>query len=192
MLQNGDLIEHALTRKERRVFDRPIGLLHEDEHYIVLNKPSSIPVHPCGPFFYNSLSMILKHELHYKNLLSSLSTHWIVGHRLDRQTSGISVFAKTKLAAQQYTQSLTKEQIHKVYIARVLGRLPEPRFEVNKSGHFTFFCRDVCGVAKKRHPRLHLEARGRGARTGVSRGCNAFQSPRLRLTARCFHREIYL
>ena len=77
--------------------------------------------------------MILKHEQHYAGLLSRGANNLVVGHRLDRQTSGICLFSKTKLAAQQYSQSLTDEAIHKVYIARALGRLTEPRFEVNKS-----------------------------------------------------------
>ncbi len=61
---------HELQMKENRVFDRPVEVVFEDEAYLAVNKPASIPVHPCGAFHFNSLSMILQFEMGYKNLLS--------------------------------------------------------------------------------------------------------------------------
>ena len=135
VIKEGDHIEHEMTRNERKVSDRPVEIVYEDEHYVIVNKPSSIPVHPCGAFHYNSLSMILEHEKKYANLLSKsrFLLIRIVGHRLDRQTSGICLFSKTKEAAHRYSESLTQEDIHKVYIARAMGEIKENAFSVNKS-----------------------------------------------------------
>jgi 23S rRNA-/tRNA-specific pseudouridylate synthase len=51
-------------------------VLLENDDYIAVNKPSSMPVHPCGNFCYNTLSKILEHEMKYNDLLTV--------HRLDR------------------------------------------------------------------------------------------------------------
>jgi 23S rRNA-/tRNA-specific pseudouridylate synthase len=51
-------------------------VIFEDENLIAVDKPSSMPVHPCGNFKYNSLISILELEKGYKNLK--------IVHRLDR------------------------------------------------------------------------------------------------------------
>jgi len=55
LLKEGDKIVHTTIREETPVIaDLPV-VLHEDDKIIVVNKPSSVPVHPCGNFKYNSL-----------------------------------------------------------------------------------------------------------------------------------------
>jgi len=68
ILKDSDLVMHELLRHERRVFNRPIDIIHDDSKYLVVNKPASIPCHPGGPFKFNSLLSILEHEMGYKNL----------------------------------------------------------------------------------------------------------------------------
>ena len=52
------------------VLDVPIEIIEDTEELLVVNKPASIPVHPCGRYRYNSITMILKHEYGYDNLRS--------------------------------------------------------------------------------------------------------------------------
>ena len=47
-IKDNDLIEHDTLRKEPPVFNLPIKIIFEDENLLVVNKPPSIPVHPCG------------------------------------------------------------------------------------------------------------------------------------------------
>uniref|UniRef100_A0A183S9J0 S4 RNA-binding domain-containing protein n=1 Tax=Schistocephalus solidus TaxID=70667 RepID=A0A183S9J0_SCHSO len=67
MLSDSDLVEHNVHRHERLVLD---------DQLLVVNKPSSLHVHPCGQFHHNTLAKILYNERHISNLY--------VIHRLDR------------------------------------------------------------------------------------------------------------
>ena len=100
-------------RDETPVLNIPIKILFEDDIFIVVNKPPSMPVHPCGNFKFNSLIKLLEVE-YGKNDLKSV--HW-----LDRQTSGIVFFAKSSLAACEFENELWKDHIKKVYLTRVKG-----------------------------------------------------------------------
>ena len=63
-------------------------IIYEDENMLVVDKPPSVPVHPCGRYRLNSVALILEKENGFKDL------HTL--HRLDRLTSGVLMFAKTK------------------------------------------------------------------------------------------------
>ena len=82
--------------------DLAINIIFENEFWLVVDKPCSIPVHPCGNFKYNSLIWLLKLQL--KDNIKPVN-------RLDWQTSGIVVFAKSEKNISQPTK--------KVYFARV-------------------------------------------------------------------------
>lgn len=88
VLENGNLLSHTIHRHEPPVSAAAIGILHEDDDMIVLNKPSGIPVHPAGRYNYNSIIEIMKAER---------GPEWIAHtcNRLDRLTSGIMFIAKT-------------------------------------------------------------------------------------------------
>jgi len=73
VLKEGQLITHELIRSERRILHKPIEIISEDEDYVVVNKPCSISVHEAGPYYYNSLTQILVHELHFKDILGTLT-----------------------------------------------------------------------------------------------------------------------
>jgi len=49
-----------LHRHEAPVTDSEIKILHEDAHFFVVDKPSSIPIHPCGRYRNNTLCYILQ------------------------------------------------------------------------------------------------------------------------------------
>ena len=113
VIKPGDHITHFAVWDETPVLNLPIEILFEDDCYIVVNKPPSMPVHPCGNFKFNSLMKILELE-HGKNDLKCV--HW-----LDRQTSGIVFFAKNTLAAHEFEVELWKDKIKKIYLTRVRG-----------------------------------------------------------------------
>mmetsp|Transcript_7583 Transcript_7583/g.14218 ORF Transcript_7583/g.14218 Transcript_7583/m.14218 type:complete len:329 (-) Transcript_7583:2559-3545(-) len=123
VIRNGDCIVHKTLRHEPPVFMRPPRVVWDLPHFIVVDKPSSIPVHSCGAYHKNSLLGILEHEFGYKNLKPV--------HRLDRVTSGVVVLAKTSAAARNITALMQQDLCLKQYIARVRGRFPHQSITVN-------------------------------------------------------------
>ena len=98
---------------------RMIEVVHEDEDIIVVDKPSTLPIHPCGGYNYNSLIHILAaQDPTLKDRLSPI-------HRLDRLTSGLSIIAKKKDVAKKMGKCiLDREHCEKVYLTRVRGKFP--------------------------------------------------------------------
>lgn len=71
VIKNGDRISHTKHRHEIPVLADKIKVIHEDQDYLVVDKPCSVPIHPCGKFRYNTLSVILIKEMRYQNLRSN-------------------------------------------------------------------------------------------------------------------------
>jgi len=93
-----------------------IRILHEDDDFVVLSKPSPLPIHECGRFHRNTLRYIL-------NLVYAPQRPHIV-HRLDANTSGVMVLCKTKRIATIVQKQFESRTVRKTYLARVHG-LPE-------------------------------------------------------------------
>jgi len=123
-LQNHDYLSHKLHRHENPVTAAPIEILADTDNVLVVNKPSSIPTHPCGRYRYNSMQSILKKEYGYPNLLTT--------HRLDRLTSGVLIFSKTYEQATHFKELLTQRQMEKEYVCRVEGEFPEGNIKVDQ------------------------------------------------------------
>eukprot|EP00126_Sphaerothecum_destruens_P010048 Sdes_comp20668_c1_seq1m16014 len=95
-----------------------------DDSVVVVDKPSSIPVHPCGRYRHNSILFMLKREHGFKDL------H--VVHRLDRLTSGVLIFARTPQAARALELQIRGRMVQKEYICRVRGEFPEGIVDCNE------------------------------------------------------------
>ena len=86
--------------------------LYEDECLLVINKPAPLPVHPCGSYFHNTLTRMLKEK---KLNLFTLN-------RLDSETSGIIFLAKKKAMMNDLTQVFLRSS--KYYLTLVHGIFP--------------------------------------------------------------------
>ncbi|KAM3422661.1 Pseudouridine synthase [Cercospora zeina] len=117
-VKNGDIISHTMHRHEPPVTAQPIGVVHEDENVIIINKPAGVPVHPAGRYNYNSVVEILRAERGH-------GFDPLPCNRLDRLTSGVMFIAKHKKAAVDITDQLMGRRIQKEYVARVKGKFPE-------------------------------------------------------------------
>ncbi|KAI9726553.1 MAG: hypothetical protein M1834_008995 [Cirrosporium novae-zelandiae] len=118
IVQNGDVISHTMHRHEPPVTGQPIGIVHEDNDFIVINKPSGIPVHPAGRYNYNSIIEILRAERGF--MFNPLPCH-----RLDRLTSGIMFIGKHGAAAERMSEEIRGREVKKEYVARVRGEFPD-------------------------------------------------------------------
>lgn len=125
ILVNGELVSHTIHRHEPPVTADPIGILHEDDDMIVINKPSGIPVHPAGRYNFNSVIEIMKAER---------SPGWIpyTCNRLDRLTSGIMFVAKNPKAADRLGEQIKQRTVRKEYVARVIGNFPDEEIVCNQ------------------------------------------------------------
>ncbi|KAI1361648.1 pseudouridine synthase [Xylaria arbuscula] len=125
VLKNGELVSHTIHRHEPPVSAQPIGILHEDDDMIVINKPSGIPVHPAGRYNFNSVIEIMKAER---------GPGWIAYpcNRLDRLTSGIMFVAKHPKSAERLGEQIKERSVRKEYIARVIGDFPDGEVVCNQ------------------------------------------------------------
>jgi len=95
-----------------------IGIIHEDDDMIVINKPAGVPVHPAGRYNFNSVVEIMRAQRgHGWNPLPC--------NRLDRLTSGIMFIGKTPKAAEKLSLEIQARTVRKEYIARVRGEFPD-------------------------------------------------------------------
>ncbi|XP_029807025.1 RNA pseudouridylate synthase domain-containing protein 2 isoform X1 [Suricata suricatta] len=116
VLKDNDFLRNRVHRHEPPVTAEPIRLLAENEDVVVVDKPSSIPVHPCGRFRHNTVIFILGKEHQLKEL------HPL--HRLDRLTSGVLMFAKTAAVSERIHEQVRDRQLEKEYVCRVEGEFP--------------------------------------------------------------------
>uniref|UniRef100_A0A8C5LFA0 Pseudouridylate synthase RPUSD2 n=1 Tax=Jaculus jaculus TaxID=51337 RepID=A0A8C5LFA0_JACJA len=117
VLKDNDFLRNTVHRHEPPVTAEPIRLLAEDKDVVVVDKPSSIPVHPCGRFRHNTVIFILGKEHQLKEL------HPL--HRLDRLTSGVLMFAKTAEFSEKIHEQVRDRQLEKEYVCRVAGEFPD-------------------------------------------------------------------
>ena len=97
-----------------------IRILHEDEAILVIHKPAPLPMHPSGRFNRNTLQHILAAVYAPQSPRPA--------HRLDANTTGIVVFARTKYFAGLLQPQFARGEVEKLYLARVQGHPPEDRF----------------------------------------------------------------
>lgn len=104
--------------------DIPLDILFEDNQMIVINKPAGMVVHPAAG---NENGTLVNALLHHCGDLAGIGGEKRPGivHRLDKDTSGVMVAAKTEKAMAELTHQFKKRQTEKEYIAVVRG-IPEP------------------------------------------------------------------
>lgn len=98
----------------------PLDILYEDQHLIVVNKPPGLVVHPAAGHASGTLVNALLHHCPDLEGIGGEKRPGIV-HRLDKDTSGILVVAKTAQAHQALSTQFKSRSIQKQYLALVYG-----------------------------------------------------------------------
>ncbi len=158
VVRSGDkveLTEPPLEKIESQPEPIPLDILFDDDDLIVINKPAGLVVHPGAGHRAGTLVNAL---LHHCTTLSGIGGKERPGivHRLDKETSGCLVVAKSDAAHWELSKQFAERTVEKIYLALVAGKL-----------------RKTTGVIEEkigRHPvhrqRMSVAAsRGRAART---------------------------
>ena len=100
--------------------DIPIPIIYEDESFVVVNKPPGMVTHPAKGNWSGTLVNAL--QFHFDSLSTVAGAHRPgIVHRLDRDTSGLLLVAKTDVAHKRLAQQFEDRSIQKEYLALVYG-----------------------------------------------------------------------
>lgn len=116
----------------------PINVLYEDEWYIAVEKEANLPIHPSKNHQSDTLASRVMAYFGDKNFVFRVLT------RLDRDTSGIVLIAKSTIAASLFSKMLEKRETEKKYLAVCEGNFKE------KSGKIDFNIRRISPYNIKR------------------------------------------
>src|SRR5215813_8671000 len=122
-LRAQDEIEVELVAPETDSFapeNIPLDIVYEDETLAVVNKPAGLVVHPAAGTPSGTLANALAY--HFQKLPGTGVRPGIV-HRLDRDTSGLLVVAKTDAALENLADQFRDRSVYKSYVALVHGRV---------------------------------------------------------------------
>ena len=107
------------TQTQAAPEDIPLQLLYQDAHVLVLDKPAGLVVHPGAG---NATGTLVNALLHLDPSLAALPRAGIV-HRLDKDTSGVMVVARTLQAHAALVEQLSARAVHRQYLAVVVGAM---------------------------------------------------------------------
>lgn len=126
VVRRNDRVEAVLKKNKERPWlepeEIPLDILYEDDDLIVINKPSGMVVHPaCGNYTGTLVHALLAHC----RSLSKMGDETRPGivHRLDKDTSGILLAAKTDAAHSHLAEQFASRNIQKKYLAIVRGKM---------------------------------------------------------------------
>jgi len=157
LLQGGEIIRVEIPEERPGTLegeDIPLDIIHEDNELIVINKPAGLVVHPGAG---NPGGTLVNGLVYHFDQLSHLYGNQRPGivHRLDKETSGVLVVAKTDKSHLELAQQFTDRTIEKTYLAVVWGTFEK------KSGVINSF---IARHSRDRH-KFVIDETGRSATT---------------------------
>jgi 23S rRNA pseudouridine1911/1915/1917 synthase len=149
-----DEIEVELTPPPESNFapeNIPLNIVFEDDHIIVINKPPGLVVHPAAGVPSGTLANALAY--HFQRLSNSGSIRPGIVHRLDKDTSGLLVVAKTESDHENLADQFRAREVFKSYMALVYGVVKQQSGSIEQP-----IARDP-----RNRTRMAIVAGGRGA-----------------------------
>ncbi len=117
-----DLDNYIKSKKDLKfedkfeLVDAPLDILYEDDYLLIVNKPANMPTHPSSDNYTNTLSNIVANYLKKQGIYN---IHIIT--RLDKNTTGICIFAKNEYIQELFVKKKNIINLQKEYIAIVNG-----------------------------------------------------------------------
>ncbi len=145
--------------------DLPIEILYEDDDLVVPAKPADMPTHPSHDHWDDTVA----NALAYRYAQAGLPFVFRPINRLDRNTSGLLLVARNKMAAGGLTQAMQAGEIRKAYLAVLDGEMELGEGEIHACLHRTassIIVREVCSPdapdADEAHTRYRVLASNGG------------------------------
>ena len=133
-IKASDEIEAELNSLPLTTFaaeDIPIEVVYEDDDVIVINKSAGIVVHPAAGISSGTLANAL--AFHFRKLSTAAGgTRPGIVHRLDKDTSGLLVVAKTESAHENLSDQFRAREVFKSYVALVHGQFEKNTGEIDQ------------------------------------------------------------
>lgn len=126
ILQAGDCLRYDFGNRPEPEVDCTYQVIYQDDALMIVDKPGSLPCHPAGRYFNNTLWTLLQQQ-------EGLEQPRLV-NRLDRETSGLVVVGKTLDATRHLARQFADHSVEKAYLVLVEGAFPE---EVEALGWLT-------------------------------------------------------
>ncbi|OFZ22108.1 MAG: hypothetical protein A2X94_08765, partial [Bdellovibrionales bacterium GWB1_55_8] len=123
-LIGGDEVLVVSERKPEPEVCFDYRIVFEDEVLLVIDKPSNLPVHPAGRYFFNTLLIHLRTHGHSINKLKA-EAEYFLPHRIDKETSGVLVLTKDKEVCAHIVRQFAERTTSKHYLALVHGTPPK-------------------------------------------------------------------
>jgi len=146
----GDEVAYTFKEAQKRVvspIDFDVEVLYEDDYLLVVNKPSGLVVHPAPSVKEPTLVDWLIHKGISLSTISGEERHGIV-HRIDKETTGALVVAKTNEAHEKLSEQLQDKSMGRYYLAFIdcplkddtvvdkpIGRNPKNRLKMDVVPH---------------------------------------------------------
>jgi 23S rRNA pseudouridine1911/1915/1917 synthase len=154
-LRSNDEIEVELTPPALSNFtpeNIPLDIVFEDDDLIVINKPAGLVVHPAAGIQSGTLANALAYHFQKLSTRAGAIRPGIV-HRLDKDTSGLLVAAKTESSHENLADQFRAREVFKSYVALVYGVVKQPEGRIEQP-----IARDP-----RNRTRMAIVAGGRGA-----------------------------
>ncbi|MCI8590506.1 MAG: RluA family pseudouridine synthase [Clostridiales bacterium] len=121
-----DLEDAKIHENEALVpVDLPVSVIYEDSAILVVNKPAGMPTHPTHGHYMDTLANAVAYQYQQKGCPFVFRA----ANRLDRDTSGIVVIARHKIAAAHLAKQMSERKVNKFYTAILEGTLQKNKEE---------------------------------------------------------------
>lgn len=128
-VQAGDVICFELPKEEALEYQAqniPLDIIYEDDALAIINKPQGMVVHPSAGHPSGTMVNALMYHIKDLSSINGVVRPGIV-HRIDKDTSGLLMVAKTDAAHQALAEELKAKKSLRKYLAIVHGNLPNDR-----------------------------------------------------------------
>lgn len=126
VLKKGDVVSYQTILREPPV-DGAIRVIHEEESFLIADKPGNLPSHADGNFITHTFIFIIKRMMAHAGYRGPLK----LAHRLDRETSGLMLVAKNLDAHRRLMRQFSEGVVEKEYLAIARGLITQDEFRVH-------------------------------------------------------------
>ena len=152
-LRAADEVEIELTELPVKDFEPEniaLEIIYEDEWLAVINKPAGMVVHPGAGVSGGTLANAIAHHFKLKTADSKHENRVGIVHRLDKDTSGLIVVAKTEEIHEQLSGQFREREVFKSYVALVHGAMEGKEGTIDQP------------IAREKHNRTRMAIRAHG------------------------------